>query len=439
MALSLAEEGKYYDRQSDFEQANKLYSKAYDLIQESGSKSFLPNILSALASHYQKRKMYSKAIEYGEKALAKNKEQKRYDSIKDTYAILSESYAANKNYKKAYEIRGEEMVYRDSMVNAELLIKVEALETQFKVEQKEIENELLKVEAVASQKKIQTRNIMGIALFLGLLLLGSWALVIFRAKRKEQKHNKELEEIVAERTNKLYKANKNLEQANYELKTFNYIASHDIKEPIRNLGNFTGLIYKKLPEQLKLDFKYYFDTIEKSTSQLYTLIEDFSKYTELSKDNDIKITKVDLNIIVDNIQTSMMDSIRNKNASIINKGLPTIETNSSMIFIIMKNIVENGVKFNKSEQPTIILRAKEQQEHIEISIDDNGIGIESMYHEYIFEMFKRLHTNEEYKGSGTGLAIAKLLLDKLGGYIEIENIEQGGSIFKLFLPKKYPS
>ncbi|MFK7947454.1 MAG: ATP-binding protein [Saprospiraceae bacterium] len=107
-----------------------------------------------------------------------------------------------------------------------------------------------------------------------------------------------------------------------------------------------------------------------------------------------------------------------------------------MIYTILKNLIENGIKFNKSETPTITLRSKTHETYKEIIIKDNGIGIDAAYHEQVFKMFKRLHNRAEYEGSGIGLAIVKLLADKLGGTIRVESELGKGSTFTLRFPQK---
>ena len=434
MAVALMEEGMYFDHAKRFEKANQLYNQSYNLIKDNDIGSLLPTINIHLAKHYQKRKDLQAAIKYGEMALAEIEKQRNYEELADTYEILHQSYSEQGNFKKAYEIRSLEMAYKDSVGNAELLTNVEALKTEFEVEQKEIENNLLKAEALSNQKTIQNRNIAAIALLLGLLLILSWTLYIYRINRQKQKHNEQLEETVAKRTLALEKANKNLVQANYELKTFNHIASHDIKEPLRNIGSHIGLVYRKLPEALQPQMDEYFTTINSSTAQLYTIIEDFARYTKLSKNDVINIETVDLNQLVDNLRLALIDEQNVQNATIVNHGLNHIQTNASMIYIVLKKIIENGLKFNKSASPTVSLSSQSFENYVEIQIIDNGIGIDPAYQEQIFEMFKRLHHRKEFEGSGMGLAIVKLLMDKLDGSVKIESHINKGSTFILRLP-----
>ena len=389
------------------------------------------------ASHYQKQTSYTTAIEYSNKGLQRIKNQadaKRW--FTELLTIKEECYVALGNYKKAYEIKNEIVAYRDSLNEQVSDEKIKELQTKFEVNQKELENNLLKAETATNQKTIQSRTITAIALFLVLLLLGSWAIVVNRINQQKQRYNQELEATVAARTLALQTANKNLEQANYELKTFNYIASHDIKEPIRNIGSYAGLIFRKLPPEYQMNLKHYFDTIKKSSQQLYTLIEDFAKYSQMSKDEQIEMKPLDLNTMVESLEMSIHPNLQEKNARIINEGLPVIHSSPSFLYTILKNLIENGLKFNNSAVPTVTISYSEQKLFHEIHVTDNGIGIEPAYQNKIFEMFKRLHNRDEYQGSGIGLAIVKLLIEKINGQIQLKSKVNKGSTFIIQLPKQ---
>ena len=424
LSLVLMAKGNYEDAVGNFEIANSFYSQALQIIDENELGYLSSTIYGELANHYSQRNMHFEAIQNAEQSIEITKKQGNNDFFKPVYRILHENYAALGNHEKAYEVRGEFMTLKDSISSKELRSKVEELQTKFEVEQKERDNELLKAEQRANQKTIQSRSIAALAFLLGLLLVGSWGIAVYRSNRQKQKYNQQLEHTVAARTIELQKANE-------VLRAFNYVASHDIKEPIRNVGSYAGLIYTKLPDDLKESFKTYFDTIQMSTSQLYTLVEDFSYYTNLSKDTPLDKQKVHL----DNLVEGLKLSFHNYKGEIVNRGLPVIESSSSFLFAILKNIIENGLKFNESEIPKVELSHQTIEGGYEIIISDNGIGIDKQYHDRVFELFKRLHYRQEYDGSGIGLAIVKLLLEKIGGQIEIESEPQKGSKFKIFLPQ----
>lgn len=435
MANSSIKEAQFYDRNKNYTQAHQIYYSTIELAENNNVGSVLPFLFVSVAEHYHKRADYSSSINFAHKAILEIEKQKKFEKMSAAYEVLHASYAANGNYEKAYEYRGKQLLYLDSIQNSQMLFKVEALKTEFEVEQKEIENKLLKIESAANQKTIQSTGATALALLLGLLLIASWAFTQLKTNQRKQKLNEKLEATVKERTFKLEKANQNLAQANYELSTFNYIASHDIKEPIRNIGSYISLVYQKLPVDLQIANSQYFDRIKKSTSQLYCVVEDFSKYSQLSKEENIEIASVNLNDMLSNLKMSFGNFEEGSKTKISHSNLPIIQTNSTFLYTILKNLIENGLKFNHSAIPTVNISYEIQKDCFEIRVTDNGIGIETQYHDKIFGIFKRLNHRKEFEGSGIGLAIVKLLVTKLGAKIHIESLLEKGSTFVIQLPK----
>jgi light-regulated signal transduction histidine kinase (bacteriophytochrome) len=128
------------------------------------------------------------------------------------------------------------------------------------------------------------------------------------------------------------------------------------------------------------------------------------------------------------------ESIQKYNGQVLTAELPTIQSSNSLLFTTLKNLIENGLKYNKSDKPTVEIDYHKTETHHEIIISDNGIGINKQYHAQVFKMFKRLHNRGAYEGSGIGLAIVKLSADKLGGKVLLESEEGKGSRFVIQLP-----
>ena len=172
-----------------------------------------------------------------------------------------------------------------------------------------------------------------------------------------------------------------------------------------------------------------------STSQLQSLIEDFVKYVKLSKDQNFEKVEVDLNLLLDKVSSILGLKIEeNKGKIICLKPLPKVYANDSLLYTVFKNLVENGLKFNQSTSPSVEITYQVQENFVQISFTDNGIGIRDDHQVQIFDLFKRLHSRQEYKGSGIGLAIVKLVMEKLGGDISLKNSSGGGSRFIITIP-----
>lgn len=226
--------------------------------------------------------------------------------------------------------------------------------------------------------------------------------------------------------------NERLANSNEQLKRFNYIVAHDLKEPVRSIVSFSNLLkrYKDKPEKSE----EFINFIIKSGNQLNNLIDGIRDFQEIENMN-IKNEVVCLNTVVENITTSLNGFIIANNATIsCDKGLPYIYSAPFPLFIVLKNLIENGIKYNDSDSPMVRIYAKKQDDLIKIYVEDNGIGIAEEYFEQVFIMFKQLGTSNE-KGSGLGLNIAKDTLHKMGGTLQILQSKPGrGSVFLITIP-----
>ncbi len=434
-ALTLANIGSIYTEQEKYERASDLLQESYQLASETDNIHGKGLSLSLLSLNFFQQKKYDNAINIAKEALKILGENGDMMLRMDCYEYLYNSYEAKQNYKLAFETQKLYHVFADSLYNVQKNKQINDLKIQYEVEQKNTENELLKSKTENAQETIRIQTFAAIGLILALIFAIGWGLFTYRANQEKKQLNEVLENKVNERTAELQKANKELEQANYELRTFNYIASHDIKEPIRIIGGYASLAFKKLPQNLKENLGEYFDTIKRSTTQLYTLIEDFTRYTAMSKNDTIEKEAVDLNQLTDTVIDNLQESIQKYKGQVLKNDLPVIESCNSLLFAALKNLIENGLKYNHSDHPTVEIEYKAQQAHHQIIVSDNGVGIDKQFQAQIFEMFKRLHSRGVYEGSGIGLAIVKLSVDKLEGNIELKSDKGQGSKFIISLPK----
>jgi len=249
------------------------------------------------------------------------------------------------------------------------------------------------------------------------------------ADREIQKLNAELEQRVKTRTALL-------EAANKELETFTYSVSHDLKAPLRGIDGYSKLLLDIYSKDLNEEAKAFISTIRSSTMQMNQLIEDLLDYSRLERSN-LSNEKVKLIALIDSITTSYKNDLRNGNF-VLKLDIPDVEliTDEKGLTIVLRNILENAIKFTKEKSnPTIEIGFTDQPTSWIIRVKDNGIGFDMKYHQRIFEIFQRLHRAEDYAGTGIGLAMVSKGMQRMNGKVWAESIPGEGSTFYLEIPK----
>jgi len=225
--------------------------------------------------------------------------------------------------------------------------------------------------------------------------------------------------------------------SNQELERFAYIASHDLKTPLNNIISFSFLLERELKGFENENAHRYFHFIKEGSRKMDNLIKDVLEYSKMSS-KGVKSEEIDLNLLVDSVTNSISEYINEKNAEVlITTYLPTIKANKAKMYLLFKNLIENGIKYNQSESPLVEIGCIKKRNILQFQIKDNGIGIEPKYHQSIFEMFSRLHNDSEYEGTGLGLALCKKIVNELEGRIDIISKTGVGSQFVIALDKKH--
>ena len=241
--------------------------------------------------------------------------------------------------------------------------------------------------------------------------------------------------------------NLQLERSNAELESFNYIASHDLQEPLRKIQAFSERILQKESDNFSTFSKDYFTRINSSAARMQNLINALLSYSRA--DAMIKeASTVNLNQVIENVISDLQDMIDEKQATIDFSKLPHIYAVGLQIQQLFINLVSNALKYSKTNvHPHIKITAStvsgfsindsiadKQLTYWKISVEDNGIGFEQAYEHKIFELFQRLHSNADYTGTGIGLAICKKIVRNHQGYISATGVPGIGAIFNIYLP-----
>ncbi len=226
-----------------------------------------------------------------------------------------------------------------------------------------------------------------------------------------------------------------LEQSNTDLEQFAYVASHDMKAPLRNIMSLAQLLKRKSKKESCAESSEYIQHILSNGHRMNELIQDVLEIATIDKQEFSK-TRIDANEILKKVKENLQNELAAKNAKIEYRGLPFISVNEPQIIQVFQNLIENGLKYNRSESPLIQISFGIDKKFIHFYFSDNGIGIASEFYDKIFEMFKRLHSGFEFTGTGIGLAICKKIALRHKGDLKVEESSDNGTVFKLSLPIK---
>ncbi len=319
--------------------------------------------------------------------------------IKDTvseirgYRLMASIYEKEKNYQKAYEYHVVYAQARESFSKERRLRQTIDLEIKHSLEQKEKEIQLL----------TQKNNYQSLLL-----------------KQNEQ----------------INLQNEQLKEANEELRQFAYVASHDLKEPLRMIGSYARLLQMKKGSEIDEEEELYYGFLTDGVMRMKNLLDDLLRYATIGK-RDVDVSAVDLNEVLRVVIENLTVSIEENGAEIKADALPTLNTNERMMSQLLQNLLSNAIKFRKpNTKPIIEIRHEYKDDKHLIRVIDNGIGIPKEYQERIFVIFQRLHKKTEYEGTGIGLSICQKIVKRLGGELWLESEDGKGTIFLFTLPNK---
>lgn len=218
-----------------------------------------------------------------------------------------------------------------------------------------------------------------------------------------------------------------LARSNQELEQFAQIAAHDLQSPLRSVATNCQMLEESC-ETLNSEQKEYARGAMDGVRTMRTTINDILEYSKLGKRDGV-YEPVSLEDVLESVLYNLREFIAEKKAVITRDSLPTLNGNRSQITRLLQNLVENAVKFCEQSQPRIHLSAKKNGADWTVAIRDNGIGIDRKHYSHIFEMFRRLHTQEEYPGTGVGLSACKKIVEMHRGKIWVESVIGKGSTF----------
>jgi len=225
-----------------------------------------------------------------------------------------------------------------------------------------------------------------------------------------------------------------LERSNKELEQFAYVASHDLQEPLRMVSSYTQLLAQRYEGQLDDKAKKYIDYAVDGAVRMQRLINDLLMYSRVGTQGK-PFEPTDSHSVLGEILRNLQAAIEESRAIITNDDLPTVRADASQFAQVFQNLIGNAIKFRLDSPPHIHVSARDRGHEWVFSVADNGIGIDPQYKDRLFAIFQRLHTKQEYPGTGIGLALCKKIVERHGGKIWFESEPGKGSTFFFSIPK----
>ncbi len=413
------------------------------------AKEHLDNSIRLFKKIGDSRGLASAYLDYGNLLEELGTQQEAIDVFKEGLAIAEEMNAMNREaefhhalaigYQRidriedAYPHLSQYASLKDRIVNQEQQKRMDQVQFKYELEKQGREIGLLnqEVELLHRKEAIDRRfRQFYIASFALVALLLALFIYWYRLQRA---HNS----ILQEKNEKINQQNDMLQHLNAELKQFAYIASHDMREPLRSIGAFSSLLQRRHGEKLDESGKEYLSFIREAVDRMSALLTDLLDYSKINSQQSTEW--IDMKGIIQTVKSNLNHQLTTTEGEIVvqRKGIPYLDAVPTQMMQLFQNLISNSLKFRKPDiNPVVEVAGFSQDGGHVMTIKDNGIGIDPKYKEKVFGMFSRLNNKEKFEGTGIGLATCKKIVQQHGGKIWVESEEGVGSTFFIWMPKK---
>ncbi|MCB0846086.1 MAG: tetratricopeptide repeat protein [Bacteroidetes bacterium] len=421
----------------NYEQAAVLYQLALETTDPQKDLSLIQYIKEGQGNLARARRNSAEAIRLYLESLSIAQSLRSDSRVMEMHKKLSEYYKEIGNPSQAlFHFEGYNEL-KEQFLADENNRRVDEMEARHLLDQKEKQIHELENEKEARR---MVNYGLGMIVFLVLMVL----LVLYNRYRIKKRTSKALEEynqkiklqnkLLENQRSALDEQNEKLRRANSDLEQFVYIASHDLREPLRTINSYIGLLKMRYRDKLDSPAHDFIDFASEGVERLDSLLIDLLEYSRIGH-TGVHHVAVNLNQVLQKVLHGLDKQIEETGTTITLPELPTLPGFATELLILFQNIISNAIKFGKSDtNPKIIINSKKEDGFWIISIQDNGIGMDQIYHEKVFAIFQRLNVREKYTGTGIGLAICKRIVENHKGEIWFESKLDKGTTFFIKLP-----
>lgn len=415
--------GRLFTQQGQLDSAITYYDKSLQLANEIKNPYHIQAVHRGLGDFYHKTGQYEKAIESFRKSLRGAIKSQKTATIAEIQREMSDVFYADGQSDSAFYYLKSHLELRDTLYNEDLKHQIAEMNAIFSDKERDMEYREMQNQTRFRKAQVIFSGVASLLLILGLIVL----FVRFREKKAAN--------VLLESQNDAIEVqNQLLTQSNSDLRQFAYVASHDLREPVRTIRSYLQLLQKRLGADLTEKGKEYIDFAIDGALRMDRLLRELLLYSRIGREN-IPYESIDLNEVIDHVKNNLHQQIEENEAIILADHLPMIKAQHVRMIQLFQNLISNSIKFRGEETPLIRISYSSTATHHQISIKDNGIGIEGQFQEKVFTIFQRLHTQEEYEGTGIGLALSKRIVEQHGGDIWFESENGLGTNFHLTMAK----
>ena len=418
--------GEFFLGYEELQQADSYLSRSYQTYLKLEDLNGASQAVLALASLDLKRETYLDAISKVLPQLGTIEDLQAIPLRRDAYEILSIGYAALGQHQAAYRFQSLYIKDDQALRDEEAIRRITLLRGQFDFEAQNKELQILQERS--EKNRLRTTSI---ATSLGVLLLIACLVVVFVLYRSQNR----VTHILTAQKQEIETKNRELARTNRELADFAHAASHDLKQPLRTINSYAGLLQRRYASQLDPNGQDFLAYITKGTSNMWTLLNDLLAYARFGRQEEA-LTELSVEDLLREVTQSLRQQIRESGASFFWSHMPTLLAYHSGLYQLFLNLISNAIKFRGEDPPQIVIGYQDAQHTHLFMIRDNGIGIDPAYQDKVFQAFQRLHEPDKYPGTGLGLAIVLKAVQMHQGKIWIDSIPGEGSTFWVELPKE---